>query len=98
MKVLLAIAVGLTGLLILGLVLRPPQGIPKPGPDPKDLEPIAKAVRGYGFVCDRPDSLHLVGMTERGEQVRLVCNGQTLQYRITMSPDRTWVTIRPWHE
>jgi hypothetical protein len=66
--------------------------------DPKDLEIIAQAVRSQGFVCARPSYLRLVGMTERGEQVRLVCNAETLQYRMTMSPDRKHITIRPWSE
>jgi hypothetical protein len=66
--------------------------------DPKDLKIIAQAVRSQGFVCARPSYLRLVGMTERGEQVRLVCNAETLQYRMTMSPDRKHITIRPWSE
>ena len=66
--------------------------------DPKDLEIIAKAVRSQGFVCDHADYVRPVGLTERGEQVRLVCNGGTLQYQITISPDRKRLTIRPWSE
>jgi hypothetical protein len=63
--------------------------------DPQDLEIIAKAVRSQGFVCDRPSYLRPAGMTERGEQVRLVCNEETLQYSLTPSPDRKRMTIVP---
>jgi hypothetical protein len=31
-------------------------------------------------------------------QARFICNNQTLQYRITMSPDGQRATIRPWSE
>jgi hypothetical protein len=66
--------------------------------DPQQLELVAKAVRGQGFVCDRPDYVRPAGVTERGEQVRLVCNAETLQYSLTFSPDRQRITIVPWRE
>jgi hypothetical protein len=67
-------------------------------PDAKDLEDIAKGIRQAGFVCAPPFDMKLVGQTERGMQARFICNNQTLQYRITMSPDGQRATIRPWSE
>jgi hypothetical protein len=80
------------------LCLGTPLGTTAGQQDAKDLETIAKVVRSRGFVCDHADYVRPVGLTERGEQVRLVCNAETLQYRITISPDRKRLTIKPWGE
>jgi hypothetical protein len=95
MKVILTV-IGI--IVVLALIGHFAGGTSQKPQDPQQLEIVAKAVRAYGFVCDRPDYLRPAGMTERGEEVRLVCNNETLQYRITTSPNRKHITIRPWSE
>ena len=56
---------------------------------------FAKAIRLKGFVCDSCNDAYLMGQKHRGLEFRILCNNDTLAYRVTATPSND-LLVTPW--
>ena len=56
---------------------------------------LAKVIRLKGFVCDSCSDAYFMGQKHRGIEFRVLCNNDTLVYRVTATPSNDFL-VSPW--
>ncbi len=62
---------------------------------------VADLIRAHGYQCDLAKSMHTLGPTSRGPQLKIACgpaerDGLRWAYRVTTHPNQT-ISIEPCH-
>mgnify|MGYP001005637303 CR=1 FL=1 len=56
---------------------------------------FAKVIRLKGFVCDSCSDAYFMGRKHRGLEFRVLCNNDTLAYKVTSTPSKDFL-VSPW--
>ena len=63
--------------------------------DSQTKDGLAKVIRLKGFVCDSCSDAYCMGQKHRGLEFRVLCNNDTLVYKVTATPSNDFL-VSPW--
>lgn len=63
--------------------------------DSQKKDGLAKVIRLKGFVCDSCSDAYFMGQKHRGLEFRVLCNNDTLVYKVTATPSNDFL-VKPW--